>query len=123
MPALTYRSLLRQTRALAKAIRGATEKHKKMAKAMEDEAKDTGRIAEQIGALKVDAATVAETREVSRIMQGLSTAALAYATSAEEASRAATAAEREAMRLHDGIQEAHDRNPVEMAAAVWYSQE
>ncbi|MFJ2191586.1 hypothetical protein ACIOJE_27255 [Kitasatospora sp. NPDC087861] len=120
---LTYRELRRQVRALAKEVRQATEAHKKLARTLNAEAKDTGRIAEQIAALKVDSSTVAETREVSRIMQGLSTTALAYSTAADEASLAATAADQEAVRLHDGIQQAADRSPVPMAKASWYTQE
>ena len=121
--ALTYIELLREARALARDVRRATERHKKMAAAMDSQAKDTGRIAEQIASLKVDSATVGETREVSRIMQGVSTAALAYANAADEASRAAVAAERETVTTHGGIKEARDRAPVEMANRVWYTQE
>lgn len=121
--ALTYRQLLREARALARDVRRATERHKKMAAAMDSHAKDTGRVAEQIAGLKVDSATVAETREVSRIMQGLSTAALAYASAADEASRAAVAAERETITTHGGIKEARDRSPVKMADRDWYGQE
>lgn len=121
--ALTYRQLLRETRDLAKGVRHATETHKKLATAMDQQAKDTGRIAEQIAALHVDTATVAETREVSRIMQGLSVAALAYANAADEASRAATAAEQQTRTDHGGIQEAADRSPVPMADRSWYAQE
>ncbi|MFJ9447145.1 hypothetical protein ACIRRH_35645 [Kitasatospora sp. NPDC101235] len=120
---LTYRELRKQIRALAKEVRQATEAHKKLARTLNAEAKDTGRIAEQIAALKVDSATIAETREVSRIMQGLSTTALAYSTAAEEASRSATAADQEAVRLHDGIQQAVDKSPAPMAKASWYTQE
>lgn len=121
--ALTYVELLRETRALARDVRRATERHKKMASAMDGQAKDTGRIAEQIAALKVDPATVAETREVGRIMQGVSVAALAYANAADEASRAAAAAEQETVTTHGGIKEARDRSPVEMANRTWYEQE
>lgn len=121
--ALTYRELLRETRDLARGVRHATESHKKMATAMDGQAKDTGRIAEQIAALKVDTATVAETREVARIMQGLSTSALAYASAADEASRAATAAEQQTRSDHGGIKEAADRSPVPMADRSWYTQE
>ncbi len=123
MAALTYRELLRQARALARDVRKATDAHTEMASAMTAEAKDTGRIAEQISALKVDASTVTETREVARIMQGLSTAALAYATAADDASRAAVAAEQQAVTDHGGIQQAADKSPVPMAARGWYSQE
>lgn len=121
--ALTYRELLREARALARDVRRSTETHKRMADAMGTEAKDTARVAEQIAALRVDTATVAETREVSRIMLGLSTAAIAYANAADEASRAAAAAEREAVTTHGGIQEAADRSPVPMADRTWYRQE
>jgi hypothetical protein len=121
--ALTYRELLREAKALARDVRRATEHHKKMATAMGAQAKDTGRVAEQIAALHVDTATVAETREVARIMQGLSTAAIAYANAADEASRAAAAAEQLTVATHGGIQEAADRSPVPMAARGWYAQE
>ena len=121
--ALTYRELLRETQALARDVRRATGQHKKMAGAMNDHAQDTGRVAEQIAALHVDTATVAETREVARIMQGLSTAAIAYASAADEASRAAAAAERQTIATHGGIKEAADRSPVPMADRTWYKQE
>jgi membrane protease subunit (stomatin/prohibitin family) len=121
--ALTYRELLRQVRALARDVRRATDAHKKTATAMTEEAKDTGRIAEQIAALKVDTATVAETREVARIMQGLSQSALAYANAADEAWHAAVAAEQQALTDHGGIQQAADSSTVPMADRQWYTQE
>ena len=121
--ALTYRELLRQVRAVARDVRRATEVHRQMAAAMGEQAADNGRVAEQIAALAVDQATVAETREVSRIMQGLSTAARAYAAAADDAARAAAVADRQAETDHGGIQEAADRSPVPMAARGWYAQE
>lgn len=121
--ALTYQMLLREARALARDVRHATERHKKMAAAMDTQATDTGRVAEQIAGLKVDSATVAETREVAQIMRGLSAAALAYASAADEASRAATAAEQQTITTHGGIKEAADRSPVPMADRTWYRQE
>lgn len=120
---LTYRQLLRETRALAREVHKDTDAHRRLAAKQDEEAKDTGRIAEQIVALGVDAATVAETREVARIMRGLSVHALAYATAADEASRAAKAAEHEAVTTHGGIQEAVDRSTVPMAKAAFYAQE
>lgn len=120
---LTYRQLLKQTRALAREIRAATSAHKKTAQMQAAEAKDTGRVAEQIAALKVDAATVAETREAAKIMQGISAVALSYANAADETARAAAAAEAQAVTDHGGIQEAVDRSPVPMAKSAWYRQE
>jgi uncharacterized protein (DUF2235 family) len=121
--ALTYRQLLRETRALARDVRRSTEAHKKMATAVDQRARETGRTAEQIAALHVDAATVGETRETARIMLGLSTAALAYANASDEAARSAAAAEQQTITDHGGIQEAADRSPVPMAARPWYAQE
>lgn len=120
---LTYRQLLRATRELAREVRRDTEAHRKLAAKQDEEAKDTGRIAEQIAALGVDAATVAETREVARNMRGLSESALAYAAGTDDAARAAKAAENEAVNTHGGIQEAVDRSPVDMAKSEFYTQE
>lgn len=121
--ALTYRELLRQIRTLAREVRKDTEEHKKLADALNGEARDTGRIAEQIASLKVDASTVAETREVARIMQGVSDSALSYANAADEASRSAQAAENQLTTEHGGIQQAVDSSPVSMAERTWYGQE
>lgn len=120
---LTYRQLLREVRTLTREVRRDTEAHRKLAAKQDNEAKDTGRIAEQIAALGVDQATVAETREVARIMRGLSESALAYATGTDEAARAAKAVENEAVTTHGGIQEAVDRSPAPMANAAFYTQE
>ncbi|WP_380286553.1 hypothetical protein [Kitasatospora purpeofusca] len=120
---LTYRELVREVRRLTREVRRDTAAFQDLAKAQKDEAADTYRISEQIAHLKVDAATVAETAEVSKIMQGMSNAAIAYATCAQEAGRSAAAAETQARTDHDGIQEARDVAPVPMADRTWYSQE
>jgi transposase InsO family protein len=123
MASLTYRQLRRQTRAWGGGIRATASAHKKTAAVQAAEAKDTGRVAEQIATLKVDEATVAETREVAKIMQGISTVALSYANAADEAERAAAAAEQQAAADHGGIQQAVDSSPVRMAKSNWYTQE
>lgn len=120
---LTFGQLLRETRTLARAVRQSTDSHRKLAVAMYAEASDTGRIAEQIAALKVDTATVAETREVAKIMAGMSAAAIAYADASDDASRAASAAEQQTITDHGGIKEAADRSPAPMADRGWYRQE
>ncbi|MET8623598.1 hypothetical protein ABZW30_07555 [Kitasatospora sp. NPDC004669] len=120
---LTYRDLVRQVRELSRELRRDTTAFRALATAQDNAAKETGRIAEQIATLKVDAATVAETHEVARIMQGLSDDAIAYATSAEEAGRDAAAAEQQAHTDHDGIQQAVDSSRVPMADRQWYTQE
>lgn len=123
MAGLTYKQLLREVRNLTREIRGATDAHAKTARHQTAEARDTGHIADQITMLRVDTATVNETREVARIMNGLSDVALSYATACEEAGRSAAAAEQQAVADHGGIQEAVDRAPVPMANSTFYRQE
>ncbi|MFJ2779191.1 hypothetical protein [Kitasatospora sp. NPDC087315] len=120
---LTYRELVRQVRQLAREVRRDTAAYKALAAAQNKEANDTNRIAEQIIALKVDTATVAETHEVTRIMRGLVHAAIAYATATEETSRSAAATETQAQGDHGGIQQAADSSRVPMADRPWYTQE
>jgi hypothetical protein len=79
MPDLTYGQLAKATATLAKDIARSSEAIHGHAKTIADEAKDTARIAESIGALRVDSATVAETRELARLMDGIAAAAVDYA--------------------------------------------
>ncbi|GHF27887.1 hypothetical protein GCM10018790_01590 [Kitasatospora xanthocidica] len=120
---LSYRELVRQVRQLAREVRRDTAAYRTLAQAQKAEAEDTGRIAEQIAALKVDAATVAETHEVAKVMKGLSDAAIAYASAAEETGRTAADTESQAHTDHDGIQQAVDSSSVPMADRTWYTQE
>ncbi|MFI8079841.1 hypothetical protein ACIF6L_03430 [Kitasatospora sp. NPDC086009] len=120
---LTYRELVRQVRELTHEVRRDTAAFKALATAQAAEAQDTGRIAEQITYMHVDPATVAETREVSRIMRGLSEAAIAYESAAEETGRTAAATAAQAKDTHDGIQQAADSSTVPMADRGWYTQE
>lgn len=120
---LTYLKLIKATRGLAKKIRRDTDAHRKLANDMHQRSKETGRLADQIAALHVDAATVAETRDLADQMQHMAGAALSYATAAFEASRLAVAAEQQATQNHAGIQEARDKSPVPMADRGWYTQE
>ncbi|MEV0187200.1 hypothetical protein AB0I39_01525 [Kitasatospora purpeofusca] len=120
---LTYRELVREVRRLAREMRRDTAAFHALAAAQREQAVDTRRIAEQIAALHVDSATVAETSEVAKIMQGLSDAALAYEGAATEAGRSAADADAQAATDHDGIQQARDSAPVPMADRTWYTQE
>ncbi|MFB8169354.1 hypothetical protein ACFC60_15550 [Kitasatospora purpeofusca] len=120
---LTYRELVREVRALAREMRRDTAAFHALAESQREQAVDTRRIAEQITALNVDSATIAETSEVAKIMQGLSDAALAYESAATEAGRSAADADAQANADHDGIQQACDSAPVPMADRTWYTQE
>lgn len=112
MPDLTYAQLAKATDRLAKDILRSAETIRAHAQHIDDEATDTARIAEAIGALRVDSATVAETREVARIMAGLSADTLAYATASADTARAALATHAQNKASHSGIGEAAARSSV-----------
>ncbi|KPC96588.1 hypothetical protein ADL27_02800 [Streptomyces sp. NRRL F-6602] len=112
MPDLTYTQLAKATAALAKDITRSSEAIHGHAKNIADEAQDTSRVAESIAALRVDGATVAETRDLSRLMDGVSTAAIAYASAGDTTARAAQAAHDQNKASHAGIGEAMSRSTV-----------
>lgn len=112
MPELTYKQLQAAVAAEAKASARAAEAIRNEAKQLDEHATDTGRTAESIAALRVDKATVAETRELAKITAGLSEAVLAYATAGDNTARAAQAAHEQNRASHDGIQQAVSRSTV-----------
>ena len=112
MPDLTYQKLAKAVADLAKASARNAETIHKNADMISDEARDTSRIADQIGALRVDRATVGETQQLSKIMDGLSDAVTAYATAGDNTSKSAQAAHDANRSSHDGINEAVRRSPV-----------
>lgn len=112
MPDITYRALAKAVSDLAKTSARNAETIHANAAWISDEARDTARIADQIGARHVDNNTVAETHEVSKMMQGLSDAVLAYASAGDNTSRAAAAAHAANRDSHDGINEAVSRSTV-----------
>jgi hypothetical protein len=127
MPELTYAQLAKATAHLARDITRSSEAIRVHAKQISDEAKDTARVAESIGALRVDTATVAETRHLSKLMDGVSEAAINYAAAGDNTARAAQAAHDQNKASHSGIGEAAGRSPV--GAQVydvdrgWFTQE
>lgn len=112
MSDLTYAQLAKATAALAKDITRSSEAIHTHAKNIADEAQDTARTAESIAALRVDSATVAETREVARLMDGIAGAATAYAAAGDTTARAAQAAHDQNKASHSGIGEAVSRSTV-----------
>jgi hypothetical protein len=109
---LTYGQLAKATAALAKDITRSSEAIHTHAKNIADEAQDTGRVAESIAALRVDQATVAETREIARLMDGIAGAATAYASAGDTTARAAQAAHDQNKASHAGIGEAVSRSTI-----------
>lgn len=112
MSDLTYAQLAKITADLAKDILRSAESIRIHAQHIDEEAKDTILVAEAIGALHVDAATVTETREVARIMVGLSEASLTYAAASDDTARAALAVHSQNQASHSRIGEAAGRSPV-----------
>ncbi|MGP3737925.1 hypothetical protein ACTWJ9_33620 (plasmid) [Streptomyces sp. GDS52] len=127
MSDLTYAQLAKQTAALAKDIARSSEAIRGHATSISTEAQDTGRTAESIGALKVDAATVAETRELAALMDGVSTAVVDYATAADTTAHAAQAAHDQNQASHARIGEAAARSSVGREVydvdSGWFTQE
>ena len=112
MADLTYKQLQAAVTAVAKDVTRASEAIRGEARRIDEEATDTARIADVISSLRVDKATVAETRELSRIMAGLSEAAIAYATCGDTTAKTAQAAHDQNHSSHDGIHHAVQRSSV-----------
>lgn len=109
---ITYRQLAKAVADLAVASARNADTITKNAEWISEEARDTARDADQLGALRVDKATIAETRELADILKGLSDSVLNYATAAHTTSKHATAVHTVNQKLHGQINEAAGRSPV-----------
>ncbi|MGV9278073.1 hypothetical protein [Streptomyces griseosporeus] len=117
MAELTYKQLQQKVATLQRDVARAAEAIRARAREIDEEARDTARVADCIAALRVDNTTIAETREVSRIMAGLSEAVIAYATAADTTAKTAQAAHDQNQASHGGIHGAAGRSPV--GAAIY----
>ncbi|MFD6149475.1 hypothetical protein [Streptomyces sp. NPDC060243] len=97
---ITYAQLQAKTAALEKQITQHAEAIRQESRALAEEARDTQHVAEQIAAKNVDSATVGETRDLARVMQGLADSLTAYAT-------AGNATARRAKTVHDTNRDSH----------------
>jgi hypothetical protein len=127
MPELTYAQLAGKVIALAKTITKDGEAIQALAHNIDEEAADTARVADSIGAMRVDTATIGETQELSKIMAGISEAAIAYAAAGNTTVKAAHAAQDQNKASHYNIGEAAARSPVGSAIyhvnRDWFRQE
>jgi hypothetical protein len=114
MADLTYKQLQTAVTNLSKDVTRATDAIRAKAQKIEEEAKDTSHVAEVIGGMGVDPYTTSETRDLSRLMNGVSEAAIEYASAGDTTAKYATAAYDQAHTTHGGIQEAFTRAPVDM---------
>ncbi|MFE6885836.1 hypothetical protein [Streptomyces sp. NPDC057702] len=110
MAEMTYDQLRKSVAALEREVARAAEAIRTRAQMVDGEARDTARIADQIGAMSVDPETVAETRDLARIMAGISRAAIAYAAAGDTTAKAASAAYAQAHKTHGGIHETVNRS-------------
>lgn len=115
MADLTYKQLQKAVTDLAKDVAKGSETIRTVAQQIDEEAQDTARVAEAIGGMGVDRDTVSETSELSKIMRGVSEAALAYASAGDNTTKAAKAAYDQAHTTHNGIQEAYSRSTVNIS--------
>jgi hypothetical protein len=123
---LTNKQLQAETAALAKQAARDSDEISKIAAYFTEEAQDTRRVADMIGAKQVDPDTVAETSELGKIIDGLSEAALTYANITSDTSRIADQAAQTTRTTHDGIGEQVNRSPVRNIHDVhrdWLTQE
>ncbi|WP_432021349.1 hypothetical protein [Streptomyces sp. 1222.5] len=120
---ITYRQLRTEVQALAKSVRRGGEQVRQRAKALEDAAKDTAKVAEAIGRMGVARSTIAETADLAKVMDGTAKAILSYSTSTDTTGKAADAADAQAKASHDGINTAVGRSPDHATDHRWYRQE
>lgn len=119
----TYQKLQRDIRALARDVQRDSDALQQEAAAITAAARDTARVADQIAAMQVAQATIAETQSLARTMDGLSNTAKGYATAADTTARHAAAAEHQTQATHGGINEAFARSPEHAQNHRWYEQE
>lgn len=115
MSDITNKQLQAAVTALGKSVTQDAEAIRGAALSIHAEAMDTARVAEQIASLGVDQASVAETRDLAKVMGGVSEASVAYAAASDTTARTAFAAVNQARASHDGIQEAVSRSPVDVS--------
>lgn len=113
MPDLTYKQLQQAVTDLGKDVIRACDAIRTRANLIDEEARDTSHVAEMIAGMKVDASTVAETRELAKIMLGVSDAAIAYAYAGDTTAKAAKATHDQTRTAHGGISEAVSRSRVD----------
>ncbi|MFJ2915041.1 hypothetical protein ACIO8F_37895 [Streptomyces sp. NPDC087228] len=126
MAELTYKVLVRKVQAKEKALARNAEGVKKAAENIKELADDTAFDADALGAKSVDRDSLAECQELSKIIRGVSEAAINYAAKTSDTAKAAKAAGDQARTTHAGFQEAFDRSDVdglEKVSRDWFEQE
>jgi hypothetical protein len=123
---LTYKALVRAVETKEKALARNAESVKRAADTIKEHAADTASDADALGARSVDRDSIAECQELSKIIRGVSDAAIQYAAKTDDTAKAAKTAGDQARTTHGGFQEAFDRSTVtglENVSRDWPEQE
>ncbi|MFF2307355.1 hypothetical protein ACFVVP_33225 [Streptomyces sp. NPDC058128] len=125
MADLTYTQLVRtltEFQTVAARSRDAIEAR---ARKIDEIAMDTARVAESIAAMSVDTSTVSETRDLAKLLGGLSEDAISYAVAEDITVKNAGVAIDQARASHAGIKEQFGRAPVDLSGVNrdWLRQE
>ncbi|WP_331726587.1 hypothetical protein OG592_44130 (plasmid) [Streptomyces avidinii] len=123
MAETTYRALRAEVQKVAYSVAKEGETIRGIGERAEQNARAVARIADNLANLDVDTLTTGEAKDTARIMRGLSTAAIAAASAADSVTSAARAADAQAQKSHEGIDEQVGAMTVPMARASFYVQE
>ncbi|MGW7398028.1 hypothetical protein ACWGH7_16205 [Streptomyces cyaneofuscatus] len=123
MTDITYRKLREQVQVLARRVASDGETIRQIGHRADQNALEVARVADGLANLQVDTRTTGEAKDTARIMRGLSQTALATASAADNVAAAARAADTQARRSHEGIDEQVNAMTVPMAQAAFYTQE
>ncbi|MBD3550869.1 MULTISPECIES: hypothetical protein [unclassified Streptomyces] len=123
MAEITYRELRAQVQELARLIAQDGETIRQIGRRADQNAQAVARVADQLAHVEVDTLTTGEAKDVARIMRGLSNTSIAVASACDTVVGAARAADAQAHRTHDGVNEQVGAQSVPMARAVFYTQE
>lgn len=123
MTEITYRALRAEVQALASSVAHDGETIRQIGQRAALNSQHVAQVADQLSNLEVDTLTTGEAKDVSRIMQGLSTAAIAAASASDTVGAAARAADAQARKSHEGIDEQVGAMKVPMPKATFLTQE
>ncbi|MGW6866509.1 hypothetical protein [Streptomyces sp. NPDC054901] len=119
----TYRKLRAEVQSLARLVARDGETIRQIGQRADQNAQAVTRVADGLANLEVDTNTTGEAKDTAAIMRGLSQAALAAASAADNVVGAARAADAQAHKTHEGIDEQVNAMGVPMAQAAFYTQE
>lgn len=123
MAETTYRKLRAQVQDLARLVARDGETIREIGRRADQNAQAVALVADQLASVEVDTLTTGEAKDVARIMRGLSDTSITVASACDNVVGAARAADAQARKTHEGVDEQVGAQPVPMARAVFYTQE